>query len=203
MKEYREKNREKLKDYITNWRVENVDKIQSGKKDYYQNNKELIKIKNYKYCKDRKLKDSIDRVKLLYKTKRKEIVLNESQITEVQKKHSGTVKILNEYLEEEEDQQEIKINIEKSIGPLNLINVTSNTKLTDTQISLLKFFKNSNLKLLQREVEVFAKSQNILKNYLIESINDLCFETLDDILIEEDDEYYIINDDYFKMILND
>lgn len=64
MKEYREKNREKLKDYITNWRVENVDKIQSGKKDYYQNNKELIKIKNYKYCKDRKLKDTFYKLRL-------------------------------------------------------------------------------------------------------------------------------------------
>ena len=41
MKEYREKNKEKLKDYINNWRVENIDKFQSGRRDYYQNNKDL------------------------------------------------------------------------------------------------------------------------------------------------------------------
>lgn len=174
-------------------------------KSLFSNQQQLMEFENIvnDLIKDRNLKNSIDKIKLLYKTKRKEIILNESQITEVQKQHSGTVKLLNEYLEEEEDQQEIKINIEKSIGPLNLINVNSNVKLTDTQISILKFFKNSNLKLLQREVEVFAKSQNNLKNYLIESINDVCFEILDDILIEEEDEYYIINEDYFKMILND
>jgi hypothetical protein len=61
---YREKNKEKLKDYITNWRVENVDKIQPGRKDYYQNNKELIKIKNYEYCKDRKVKDPFYKLRL-------------------------------------------------------------------------------------------------------------------------------------------
>ena len=59
MKEYREKNKEKLKDYINNWRVENIDKFQSGRRDYYQNNKELIKIINYKYCKERTTKDPL------------------------------------------------------------------------------------------------------------------------------------------------
>ena len=109
---------------------------------------------------------------------------------------------MNEYLEDEEDQQEIELNIEKPITPLNLIIVNACAKLTETQISLLELFKNSNLKVMQIDIDVFAKSQNILKNYLIENINDVCFEILDDILIEENDEYYIINEVYFKMILN-
>ena len=59
MKEYRERNKEKLKEYINNWRVENVDKFQSGRRDYYQNNKESIKNKNYKYCRERTSKDPL------------------------------------------------------------------------------------------------------------------------------------------------
>ena len=51
MKEYRERNKEKQKEYINSWRIENVDKFQSGRRNYYQNNKESIKNKNYKYCK--------------------------------------------------------------------------------------------------------------------------------------------------------
>ena len=59
MKEYREKNKEKLKEYIINWRVENVDKFQSGRKNYYKKNKEEVVRKNYEYCKKRKAIDPL------------------------------------------------------------------------------------------------------------------------------------------------
>jgi len=51
MRKYREKNKEKLKDYIDNWRIENADKFKSGQKKYYQENKELVVRRNYEYCK--------------------------------------------------------------------------------------------------------------------------------------------------------
>ncbi len=59
MKEYREKNNEKLKEYIDNWRLENVDKFQLGRKNWYEKNKEEIVKKNYEYCKKRKSNDPL------------------------------------------------------------------------------------------------------------------------------------------------
>lgn len=173
-------------------------------KSLFSNQQQLLEFESIvnNLINDRNLKFALDKLKTLYKTKRKEIKLNQSQIIEVQKQHSGTIELLNEYLEDEENQQEIELNLEKPITTLNELIVNPSSKLTVTQISLLELFKNSNLKVMQKDVDVFAKSQNILKNYLIESINDVCFEILDDILIEENDEYYIINEVYFKMILN-
>jgi len=59
MKKYRQRNKEKLKDYIENWRIENVDKFQSGRRNYYEKKKEEIKKKNYEYCKTRKSTDPL------------------------------------------------------------------------------------------------------------------------------------------------
>lgn len=36
----------------------------------------------------------------------------------------------------------------------------------------------------QIEIEEFVKSKGVLKNQLIESINESCYELLDDVLIE-------------------
>jgi hypothetical protein len=66
---------------------------------------------------------------------------------------------------------------------------------------LLEIFKKNDLRVLQSDVDIFAKSKNVFKNYLIDSINEVCFETLDDILIEEIDEFYVINEDNLKIIL--
>jgi hypothetical protein len=49
-------------------------------------------------------------------------------------------------------------------------------------------------------LETFAKSNSVMKNQLVESINELCYELLDDVLIEEDDEYYTIDPRYYQKI---
>jgi hypothetical protein len=61
-------------------------------------------------------------------------------------------------------------------------------------------FENGGYSVLQSEVEAFARSKGALKNQIIESINDMCYDHLDDILIEEDGEYYTVNPEYYKII---
>ena len=95
MKEYREKNKEKLKEYIINWRVENVDKFQSGRKNYYKKNKEEVVRKNYEYCKKRK---AIDPLYKLSRGIRSLILISfKNQFTTKSKK---TLEILNCSFEE-------------------------------------------------------------------------------------------------------
>ena len=59
MKKYREKHRDKLNEYCRNWRIENEDKLKSGRKKYYQKNKEEVIRKNYEYCKYKTSTDSL------------------------------------------------------------------------------------------------------------------------------------------------
>lgn len=56
-KKYREKNKEKLNEYTRKWRIENEDRMREQRKLKYQNNKDIIKKKNYEYCVERKKKD--------------------------------------------------------------------------------------------------------------------------------------------------
>jgi hypothetical protein len=59
MKEYREKNRDKLNEYSKNWRSENNDKVLSQRRRYYKENKEDIIKNNYEYCKNKIKIDSL------------------------------------------------------------------------------------------------------------------------------------------------
>ncbi|MBB6004619.1 tellurite resistance TerB C-terminal domain-containing protein [Arcicella rosea] len=165
---------------------------------------ELIKSKD--------LENALKEASKIYEIKRKKIQLDTDSIKEVQKQHSGTVELLNEYLKDDYEDETITIKsqeinndeIEIEITPKNENNNNSSylseLSLNQIQIEALELFLKSNLVLLQSEIEVFAKLNGIFKNQLIESINDNCYDVLDDILIEEDDEYYAINLNYFQKI---
>ncbi len=172
-------------------------------KSLFSNEQQLMEFEKIvnDLIKDKNLKSALDKVRLIYKTKRKMIELNQNQIAEVQKQHSGTVELLNEYLEDEGSEHVNELNIEKSTPIINNPLINESIKLTENQISLLEIFKKNNLRVRQSDVDIFAKSKNIFRNYLIDSINEVCFEKLDDILIEEIDEFYVINEDHFKIIL--
>jgi hypothetical protein len=172
-------------------------------KSLFSNEQQLMEFENIinDLIKNKNLKSALDKVKLIYKIKRKSIELNENQISEVQKQHSSTVELLNEYLEDVESEHEIELFIEKDIPTINNTIINESIKLTENQILLLEIFKKNDLRVLQSDVDIFAKSKNVFKNYLIDSINEVCFETLDDILIEEIDEFYVINEDNLKIIL--
>ena len=52
MKEYREKNKEKMKEYRRRYREKNKEKIKERHKKYYENNKDAVKEYNRKWVQD-------------------------------------------------------------------------------------------------------------------------------------------------------
>jgi len=64
MKEYRNRNRNRLNNYKSKWDEENKELRKVKRKEYYEENKDIIKERNYKYCKDRKKSDPIYKLKL-------------------------------------------------------------------------------------------------------------------------------------------
>ena len=170
--------------------------------DFEQIVSELIKDKN--------LNKALNAVPKIYEVKRKKIQLDRTTIKEVQKQHSGTVELLNEYLRDDfEDEnnsiqsqelnsEEIKI-IQKNEESQHSA-FLSTLALNPIHFSFLELFSKNNFSILQSEIEDFAKSKGVFKNQVIESINESCYEVLDDVLIEEEDDYYTIIPDYFQKI---
>ena len=144
--------------------------------------------------------------------KRKKIQFNTASINEIQKKHSETVELLNEYLKDDFEENnnsiksqeisniEIQIEITQKREQVRQSAFVSELTFTEIHTTTLELFAKSNFSIPQNELEVFAKSKGVFKNQLIESINDTCYEFLDDVLIEEDDNYYTINTNYFQRI---
>ena len=173
-------------------------------KKLFKNQDQIIEFEKIveDLIKSRDLNSSLEKLRLIFEVKRKEVKLNQNKILKVQRQHTGTVDLLNEYLnDDEENVKEIGLNIGNDTIQIEKSVSNEEMKFTETQILLLELFKNSKYKFLQSDVDLFAKSKNILKNYLIDSINEKCYEIIDDILIEEMDEFYVINEDHFKKIL--
>lgn len=162
--------------------------------------------------KDKDLEKALKNVSKVYEVKRKKIQLDTASIKEVQQQHSGTVKLLNEYLKDDfEDEnnsiksqeinnEEIKIEIMQKSEETSHSAFVSDLTFSPIHISALELFSKSNFSIPQSELEIFAKSKGIFKNQLIESINETCYDFLDDVLIEEEDDYYTINTNYFQRI---
>ena len=164
---------------------------------------------------DRNLEKALQELTKIYKVKRKKIQLDSISIKEVQKQHSGTVELLNEYLKDDyEDEnntiktqeinnEEIKIEITQKTTEIqqSIYIYNSVLRLTEINSTALEYFEKSNFSISKLELEAFAKSKGVFKNQLIESINEACYEFLDDVLIEEEDEHYTINTDYYQRIL--
>lgn len=177
--------------------------------------KDNIQLENFErivseFIQDKDLEKAINSVPQVYAVKRKKIQLDKSVIKEVQKKHSGTVELLNEYLGDEnsedlDDKPVIEKQIEISIAyskTEEMVSIYSKDFVfKPIHTSTLDFFSKNNYSILQSEFEIFAKSKGAFMNQLIENINEICFENLDDLLIEEDEEYYTINYDYHQKIL--
>jgi hypothetical protein len=161
---------------------------------------------------NKKLDEAISKIPQIFGLKRKKIHLDETEINQVQDKHTNTVALLNEYLQDGcEDERNLSINYEinKDEVKIDIIPKKQSIKdaffieeinLNDNQILILKLFAKNNFSIHQNDVEKFAKSINSFKNQLIGSINEACFDVLDDVLVEEEDEYYVINPEYFQLI---
>lgn len=162
--------------------------------------------------KDMDLDSALKSVPKIYEVKRKKISLDKTAIKEVQNQHSGTVELLNEYLQDEfEDEnisiqsqeineQEIKIEIVSKTDESQHSVFLENLSLNPIQIAILGLFSKNNFSILQSEIEEFAKSKGVFRNQIIESINEACYDSIDDVLIEEEDDYYTIAPEYFHKI---
>lgn len=164
-----------------------------------------------KFIKTRNLDEALDSVPSIYKARRKKINLNKSIIEEVQEQHSETVELLNEYLQDESESLSIKsqdINTnEIKIEIVSRKTIESNKSiylddenLSSIQIDVLNFFAKNSLCVSFEDFDIFAKDNNIFKNHLIDSINEIYYEVLDDILIEKEDEFYTILKNYYQKI---
>lgn len=158
------------------------------------------------------LNAALEAVSGLYTVKRKKIQLDVSAIKEVHEKHSDTVELLNEYLQDEYDDgdnliktdelnnEEVSIEIKSKTQDEVQPQTNSLSGLNAIQSQLLDLFFKNSLVLNVQELETFAKSKGVFKNQLVESINEVCFEKLDDVLIEEEETKYTISENYFKTI---
>jgi hypothetical protein len=159
---------------------------------------------------DKDLEKALGAVSTIYITKRKKIKLDSVSIEEVQKKYSGTVELLNEYLKDDGDEEnnpgpdtegDLKIRITQSSNSDKNTGYVDSISFTPIQEATLDIFVKSNFSVLQSEMEGFAKLKGVFKNQLIESINEVCFDNLNDVLIEEEDDHYIIDQNNYKLIL--
>lgn len=169
-------------------------------------------LKSFK--KDNNLDKALEQVPSVFVTKRKKITLDKSSIQAVQQQHSGTVELLNEYLQDEEEETvEEKIApivvakqepIKTAVVPKKTIEPSSpfvkELSFTPLQLATLTLFSSQDFSVSQEALKTFAKANGAFKNQLIESINEACYELLDDVLIEEEDDTYTIEIDYFDQI---
>ncbi|MFB9076474.1 tellurite resistance TerB C-terminal domain-containing protein [Flavobacterium procerum] len=163
------------------------------------------------FIQDKDLEKALKAVQNVYTARRKKIQLDRDAIQQVHEKHSGTVELLNEYLRDEDEHEDLKTELvinpeleKQVVSKNNSIDVSlydSLLNFTKIQQDILDSFSKANFSVLQTDFEAFAKSKGMFKNQLIESINEICYETLDDVLIEEEDDFYIINENYYNRIL--
>lgn len=184
-------------------------------KSLFETNEQLHNFEGIisELIKDKDLEKALKKVSLFYEVKRKKIQLDTASIKEVQQQHSGTVQLLNKYLKDDfEDEnisirsqelndEELKIEITPKGEDVKSSAFLSELLFSSIQILALELFLKNNFSVQQLEFEVFAKSKNVFKNQLIESINETCYDILDDVLIEEEEDYYIINIKYFNKII--
>lgn len=183
-------------------------------KSLFKTNEQLhdFQIIVSEFLSDRDLEKAVQKVSAIYAPKRKKIQLDNSVIKEVQEQHSGTVELLNEYLQDEYEGEtntvksqeisadEIRIEITQKTEPASASIFIGEIAFTPLQIETLELFYKNSLTVSQSDLEIFAKSKGAFKSRLIDRLNEICYEILDDVLIEEDDEYCVISEDYYQKL---
>lgn len=165
------------------------------------------------FISNKNLDEALAKIAAFYTPKRKKISIDKHQIKEVQEQHSQTVELLNEYLNDDVEAENTQLvgNTTEDKATINIISgnhnedtsliVTDSISFTNIQLQALNLFVKASFNIEVSELADFAKQNGHFVNQLIDSINELCYETIDDLLIEEDGEYYVINEQYFKMII--
>lgn len=185
-------------------------------KSLFSNNEQLHKFQKLisEFITDRDLEKALAAVPSIYIKERRRISLDSTAVLEARNKHSDTVDLLNEYLEDHfedeensldateinQDEVQLKITSKSDLGEQF---ASPTVDLTPIQSDLLQLFAKGGFTLSQQEVEIFAKDRGKFRNQLIESMNDCCFDILGDLLIEEEDDDYTMNSQYYSTIIPD
>lgn len=177
-------------------------------------------------------KTALEKVATVYVVERKKIELDQGAVEAARQQHAGTVELLNEYLRDEPTPTPAPIpKATKTTGDAPAPKAAKPTTPPKTpatkaakaspaqaapegrafapaltlgapQQELLNLFTTHKLALTQAAVEALAQRHGTLRNQLIDSLNEACYELLDDVLIEETDTNgYAIYPPYFQQIL--
>ena len=139
----------------------------------------------------------------LFLIKRKKINIENSTIKHTENKHSETLNLLNNFLNDEEPKIKINnIKKENVTGSeyINKKSVSYKINFSTVQLEILDLFCINEFKLTNIDLDNFTKKNKILKNQFIDSINEKAFEILDDNLIEFDDNLFYLNENYYNKI---
>jgi TM2 domain-containing membrane protein YozV len=156
------------------------------------------------------IQTALNKISNIYLPKRKKIKLDSNRIQEVTKKHERTVELLNEYLgEENEISETIAEEDQVTNDNVSVVTIDENNSIFHSDIymgkaqeELVKMIVNNSFKIEQETVDKYAFKNGMLKNQLIDSINEACEEVLDgEVLIEEDEEYYVIEESYYQELI--
>ena len=184
-------------------------------KSLFTTNEQLVEFQSIigKLIQTSNIEEALDEISNIYVPKRKKIILDKTQIKEVEKKHTNTVELLNEILVNESVEFEVNpINnenkdeeLEVSFGIKTKTNLffKSEIDLNKVQEQLVQKIASNSFWIHQNEVEKFALDNGLFKNQLIDSINEICAEFLEgQALIEEEEANYIIDESYYLEIVN-
>lgn len=152
---------------------------------------------------DRNLNKALLAVPAVFSKKRKTIKLDRSAIAAINEKHADTVHLLNKYLQDDDETEDIIITavVNAPIAPAASSMFLETLSFNPAQIEIILHFARNNFAVAQQEIEELAKEKGLFRNQLIDSINECCYETIDDVLIEEEEDNYIIHEPYYKSIL--
>ena len=180
--------------FQTNEQLKDFEKVIAGLMDHKDLNKSLLEVAK------------------IYQPKRKRIRLDESVIKEVQMQDRGAVEHLNEYLNDtyedkntiithkEISDEEIKLEISSKMPDKTPGIFISDIILNENQSDLIRLFLDKSFNVNFNDLDLYCKENGVLRNQLIDSINESCFEILDDVLIEEENDVYIMNEVYFQKL---
>lgn len=154
------------------------------------------------------IQTALEKITKIYVPKRKKIQLDKSEIEVVKQKHEGTVELLNEYLNSDNEETVLKINTLTDEDAFEIISSAENDSIFISEISigkvqeeLLKKIVSNSFRIHQVEVNKFANENQMFKNQIIDSINESFADYLDgEALIEEDGDNYIMEESYYNVI---
>jgi len=191
-------------------RIDNKQLTKTIQKSLFNNTEQLHEFESTlaSFITSRDLNKAIESIPKIYEPKRKKIIISKEHITEVQKQDKESVQILSEYLTDDYDDENLTLKSSEINSEELKIEIISKAKeeikkveFPEIQLATIELFKRNAYYLSLIDIESFCQTNGVLRNQLIDSINERCFEILDDLLIEEDDDKMKMNEEYYTKVI--